>query len=145
MSKRPLGPLIGDFIQLPVTTGGNLWSVMYGIVNGNDASAQNQFQQFYVHELMASIQAADCVIHMQRVAAFCALPLVYPTGQKWSAKDNAHYKPITQDIVDGVTHGLTSQDIEQDPNWITHSTCIVTSNIDRAIINAAAAKAFGKC
>ena len=46
--------------------------------------------------------------------------------------------------MDGVTHELTSQDIEQDPNWITHSTCIVTSNVDRAIISAAAAKAFGK-
>jgi hypothetical protein len=81
---------------------------------------------------------------MQQVAAFCALQLVYPIGQKWSAKDNAHYKPITQDILDGVTHELTSQDIEKDPNRITHSTCIVTSNVDRAIINAAAAKAFGK-
>ena len=90
------------------------------------------------------MQAADCVIHMQRVAAFHALSLVYPNGQKWSAKDNAHYKPIAQDIVDGVTHELTSQDIEQDPNWITHSTCIITSNVDRAIINAEAAKAFGK-
>ncbi len=46
--------------------------------------------------------------------------------------------------MDGVTHELTSQDIEQDFNWITHSTCIVTSNVYRAIINAAAAKAFGK-
>jgi hypothetical protein len=47
--------------------------------------------------------------------------------------------------VDGVTCELTLQDIEQDPNWITKSTCIVTSNVDRAIINAEAAKAFGKC
>ncbi len=46
--------------------------------------------------------------------------------------------------MDGVTHELTSQDIEQDPSWVTHSTCIVTSNVDRAIINATAAKAFGK-
>jgi hypothetical protein len=112
--------LIGDFIQLPVTTGHDLWSVMYGTINGNGATAQNLFQQFHVHELTANMQAADCVIHMQRVAAFCVLPLVYPTGQKWSAKDNARYKPTTQDIVDGVTHELTSQDIEQDPNWITH-------------------------
>ena len=44
-----------------------------------------------------------------------------------------------------VTHELTLQDIEQDPNWITKSTCIVTSNVDRAIINAEAAKAFSKC
>jgi hypothetical protein len=93
---------------------------------------------------MAKMRAADCVKHMQWVVAFCALPLVYSTRQKWSAKDNAHYKPITQDIVDGVTHELTSQDFKQDPNWITHSTCIVTSNFDRAIINAAAAKTFGK-
>jgi hypothetical protein len=48
-------------------------------------------------------------------------------------------------IVDGVTHELTLQDVEHDPNWITKSTCIVTSNVDRAIINAEAAKAFGKC
>jgi hypothetical protein len=137
--------LIGDFIQLPVTAGRNLWCVMYGTVNGNNATEQNLFHQFHVHELTANMQAADCVLHMQRVAVFHALLLVYPTRQKWSAKDNANDKPITQDIVDGVTHELTSQDIEQDPNRITHSTCIVTSNIDRAIINATAAKAFGKC
>ncbi len=99
--------LIGDFIQLPVTTGHNLWSLMYGIVNGKDTTMQNLFQQFHVHELLANMQAADCVIHMQQVAAFCALPLVYPTRKKWSAEHNAHYKPITQDIVDGITHELT--------------------------------------
>jgi hypothetical protein len=118
---------------------------MYGTVNGNDATVQNLFQNFHFHELTANMRAANCVIHMQWVAAFHALPLVYSTRQKWSAKDNAHYKPITQDIVDGVTHELTSQDIEKDPYWITHSTCIVTSNVDKAIINATAAKAFGKC
>ncbi len=46
--------------------------------------------------------------------------------------------------MDGVTHELTLQDIEHDPNCITKSTCIVTSNVDRAIINAEAAKAFDK-
>ncbi len=46
--------------------------------------------------------------------------------------------------MDGVTHELTPHYIEQNPNWITHSTCIVTSNFDRAILNAAAANAFGK-
>jgi hypothetical protein len=81
---------------------------------------------------------------MQRVAGICTLPQVYPSGQKWTTEDNKLYKPITKDIVDSVTHELTLQGIEQDPNWITKSTCIVTSNIDRAIINAEAAKAFGK-
>ena len=46
--------------------------------------------------------------------------------------------------VDCVTHELTLQDVENDPTWITKSTCIVSSNVDRAIINAEAAKAFGK-
>ncbi len=36
--------LIGDFIQPPVTTGRDLWSVMYGTVSGNDGSARNLFQ-----------------------------------------------------------------------------------------------------
>jgi hypothetical protein len=46
--------------------------------------------------------------------------------------------------VDGVAHELTLEDIKHDPNWIAKLTCIVTSNVDRAIINAEAAKAFGK-
>ncbi len=37
--------LIGDFIQLPVTTGRDLWSVMYGTISGNDCTARNLFQQ----------------------------------------------------------------------------------------------------
>ncbi len=46
--------------------------------------------------------------------------------------------------MDGVTHEITLQDVENDPNWITKSTCIITSNVDRAVINAEVAKAFGK-
>ncbi len=76
------------------------------------------------------------------MAGFRTLPQVYPSGQKWTAEDNKLYKPITKDIVGGVTHELTLQDVENDPNWITKSTCIVAST--RAIINAEAAKTFGK-
>ncbi len=79
------------------------------------------------------------------MAGFHTLPQVYPSGQKWTAEGNKLHKPITKDIVDNVTHELTLQDVENDPNWITKSTCIVRSNVDRAIINAEAAKAFGKC
>jgi hypothetical protein len=39
------------------------------------------------------------------------------------------------------SHHIT---LNKNPNWITHSTCIITSNVDRAILNAAAANAFGK-
>jgi hypothetical protein len=38
--------LIGDFIQLPVTTGRDLWSVMYGSVSGNDGIARNLINNF---------------------------------------------------------------------------------------------------
>ncbi len=82
---------------------------------------------------------------MRRVAGFRILPQMYPSGQKWTAEDNKTYKPITKDIMDGVAHELTLPDVENDPNWISKSTCIVISNVDRAIINAEAAKAFGKC
>ena len=84
------------------------------------------------------------MIHTLRVAGFCTLPQAYPFGQKWTTEDNKLYKPITKDIVDSVIHELTLPDVENDPNRITKSTCIVTSNVDRAIINAEAAKAFGK-
>ena len=47
--------LIGDFIQLPVTTGRDLWSVMYGTVSGNDGTARELFQQFCVKELTINI------------------------------------------------------------------------------------------
>ena len=53
---------------------------------------------------------------MQRMAGFRTLLQVYPSGQKWTAEDNKLYKPMTKDIVDGVTHELTLQDIEHNPN-----------------------------
>jgi hypothetical protein len=47
--------LIGAFIQLPVTPGHDLWSVMYGTVSGNDGTARELFQQFHVKELTQNI------------------------------------------------------------------------------------------
>ncbi len=79
--------LIGDFVQLPVTSGRDLWSVMYGNVTGNDATTHNLFQMFCIHELTANMRAADFMIHTRRVAAFCKLPPKYPLGQKWTADD----------------------------------------------------------
>jgi hypothetical protein len=56
---KPFGGIsilfVGDFVQLPVTTGRDLWSAMYGIVSGNDANAQNLFQKFQVHELTTNM------------------------------------------------------------------------------------------
>ncbi len=56
------------------------------------------------------------------MAGFRTLPQMYPLGQKWTAEDNKLYKPITKDIVDSVTHELTLEDVENDPNWITKPT-----------------------
>jgi len=137
--------LIGDFVQLPVTSGRDLWSVMYGNVTGNDGTARNLFHLFRIHEYTTNMRAADCIPHTRHVAAFCKLPSTYPSGHTWSAEDNKHYQPNTKDILKGITQELTSEDIKQDPNWITQSTCIVTSNVDRAIINARAAITFGQC
>ncbi len=66
--------LIGDFIQLPVTTGHDLWSVMYGTISGIDGNACKLFQLFFVKELTVNIQSSECKIHMQRVAGFRTLP-----------------------------------------------------------------------
>ncbi len=74
--------LIGDFIQLPVTTGRDLWSVMYGTISGNDGTAHNLFQLFCVKELTVNMQSSKCKIHTQRVAGFRTLPQVYLSGQK---------------------------------------------------------------
>jgi hypothetical protein len=48
--------LIGDFIQLPVTTERDLCSFMYGTVSGNDGTARNLFQQLCVKELTVNIK-----------------------------------------------------------------------------------------
>ncbi len=121
--------MIGDFIQLPVTTGRDLWSVMYGAISGNDGTAHNLCQQFCMKELTVNMQSPEFKIHMQRVAGFRTLPQVYPSGQKWTVEDNKLYKPIMKDIVDGITHELTLQDVKNDSNWITKSTCIVSSYV----------------
>ncbi len=55
--------LIGDFIQLPVTTGRDLWSVMYGTVSGNDGTARELFQKFRVKELTQNIRSSECMKH----------------------------------------------------------------------------------
>ena len=74
--------LTGDFVQLPVTSGRDLWSVMYGNVTGNDATAHNLFQLFCIHELTTNMQATDCITHTRCVAAFRKLPPKYPLRQK---------------------------------------------------------------
>ena len=117
---------------------------MYDNATGDDATARSLFQMFHIHELTTNMRAVDCMIHTRCVAAFRKLPPKYPLGQKWTANDSKRYQPITRYVFQGVTQQLTSEDIEQDLNWITQSTYIVASNVDRAIINAQAAITFGQ-
>ncbi len=95
--------LNGDFVQLPVTSGCDLWSVMYGSVTGSDAAARNLFQLFCIHELTTNMRATDCITHTRCVASFCKLPPKYLFGQKWTSEDNKRYQSITRDILEGVT------------------------------------------
>ncbi len=53
--------LIGDFIQLPVTTGHDLWSIMYGTVSGYDGTARKLFQQCCVIKLTQNIRSSECM------------------------------------------------------------------------------------
>ena len=114
----------GSLIKLQITTGNKRYSRLgrpdnctffssHNLIN--DGTAGNLFQQFHVKELTVNMQSSECKIHMRRVAGFCTLPQVYPSGQKGLQKIT-NYKPITKDIVDGVTHELTLQDVENDPN-----------------------------
>ncbi len=63
------------------------------------------------------------------MAGFYTLTQVYPLGQKWTAEDNKLYKPITKDVVDGVTHELTLQDVERHlANKIMYPFCNGNAN-----------------
>jgi hypothetical protein len=55
-------------------------------LSGNDSTARNLFQQFFVKELTVNMQSSESKIHMQRVAGFRTLPQVYPSGQKMDCR-----------------------------------------------------------
>jgi hypothetical protein len=89
--------LVGDFVLLPVTTGRDLWSVMYGIVSGNNTNAQNLFLKFQVYKLTANMQSAGCETHMRQVAAFWVLLSIYPSEKNGVRKTmhGTHPSPKT--------------------------------------------------
>ena len=136
--------LSGDFLQLEVVSGADLWKVMYGHVGGDYATARHLFSLFRVITMTVQHRAKTCPIQQRRLQQFRSLPKTYPVGHVWSSADIKHYKPITQDIVDGLTQELTESDILQEPGWLTEATCLVLSNIDRCKLNATAAKLYGR-
>jgi len=136
--------LSGDFLQLEVVSGSDLWRVMYGHVGGNNATARHLFSLFKVITMTVQHRAKTCPIQQRRLEQFRSLPQTYPVGHVWTSNDIKHYKPVTQDIVDGLTHELTESDILHEPKWLTEATCLVLSNIDRCKLNATAAKLYGR-
>ncbi|KAG2765974.1 hypothetical protein PC129_g19901 [Phytophthora cactorum] len=58
-----------------------------------------------------------------------------PANNGW-AKCDADFHPIDIDILGAITTPLTRQDIEADDAWLEESTILVTSNVDRTVLNA---------
>jgi hypothetical protein len=135
--------LSGDFIQLPATGGTDLWAVMYGHVKGELATARELFSRFFVLNMTQQMRAANCADHCRRLTAYRVLPKSYPKGDRWTAADIATFQPINENIVSGLTRELTEEDVLTEPRWLTEATILVTSNIDRANLNSAAARRFG--
>ena len=54
--------LLGDFVQLPVTIGRNLYAIMYGHVTAEDANARALFAEFHVVQLQQQMHASTCKI-----------------------------------------------------------------------------------
>ena len=133
--------LVGDFLQLPVTSGHDLYRVMYSGISSQDLKARALFERFRVYNMKEQMRAGKCADHCRRLDAFRALPKKYPTGCRWTEADSA-FRPITDDVVDGLTVPLTAPDVAADSAWLTDSVCLVTSNRDRAVINAARAPLF---
>jgi hypothetical protein len=135
--------LAGDFLQLPTIFGEDLYKVLYTtqILASKGAQAAQLFKKFQVFNMNAQMRAAADPVHCRRLQAFRALPKQYPEGKCWSAKNSKNFKPVTNDILHGLTASLSPQEIANDHNWMTTATCITTGVRDAMILNAARAKA----
>ncbi|KDO17516.1 hypothetical protein SPRG_22383, partial [Saprolegnia parasitica CBS 223.65] len=66
--------LVGDFWQLEVTCGRDLYHVMYEHDTETDIKAFHLFLQFHFMDLIEQMRAAACPAHQRRLTAFRALP-----------------------------------------------------------------------
>ena len=136
--------LVGDFLQLRVIGGVDLYKVMYVARDAVEVHAQDLFRRFRVFEMHTLIRAQGCALHQQRLCAFRSLPDFHPTGARWSVSDLRGYKPMTQQLIGAITTQITAEDIRSDVGWTNTCTIITTSNVDKATISACSALLYGK-
>jgi hypothetical protein len=136
--------LLGDFLQLPTVGGTPLFRAMYDNVNQEDVQVHALFEQFRVIELKQQHRAGQCEVQKQRLQSFRVLPQTYPKfGPRWCKDDMDKFRPITEDIVEGLTTELTTAEIIADERWTTDATCLTTTNLDRSVINNTIANIYG--
>lgn len=136
--------LLGDFLQLPTVGGNPLYRVMYDNVSQDDVQVHALFRQFRVIEMKQQHCAGQCEIQKKRLQSFRALPQTYPKfGSRWCEEDMQKFRPMTEDIVEGLTTELTRAEIMADWQWTTNATCLTTTNLDRSVINNTIANIYG--
>ena len=136
--------LVGDFLQLRVIGGADLYKIMYVARNAVEVSDQDLFRRFRVFEMTTLIRAHGCADHQQRLRAFRLLPAVYPSGARWSKRDIDNYHPMTDAFLNAVTTSISAEDIANDPGWNENGTILTTSNTDRAALNICGVLQYGK-
>ncbi|CAM9983903.1 unnamed protein product, partial [Heterosigma akashiwo] len=109
--------LTGDFLKIPAI-GGDLCKNMYMFSDGDQTLARELFAKFRIFEFPSEQQMrAQCQQQQQVLLAFRVLPVHYPQGIAYSKQDKN--KPLAPLIQKAIVNPLTSQDIQNDPNWMT--------------------------
>jgi hypothetical protein len=135
----------GDFAQLEVVTGVPLCKLMFmASLSQELIKAKYLFRLFKVFFLEKQQRASDCKEQQILLEKMRRLPSEFPQENRWRNGDFGDYRPIDNDVVSVLTKELTFEDINSDEDWITKSTILVTSNVDRAIFNSCLAEILSK-
>lgn len=107
-------------------------------------TAKYLFSLFKVFFLEQQHRAGECTILQRLATKMRQLPSKCPQGNRWTKQDLDSYKPIDNEIVSMITKELKPTDIMNTEEWITNSTILVTSNIDKSILNTCMAKILSR-
>ena len=147
-NNKPFGGisiiLSGDFLQIEVPRGRELYRVMYVPRDEEERKTRDLFAKFKFFDLTKKLRA-QCQIHADRLLAFRKLPCTYPKEDKYTKKDLMQFRPITNEIVKAVMTELTDKEIKQDPGWIENFKVITTGNTEQAGISIFCQKKWFGC